>query len=89
MAAAFGKPVVTLYGPMLPVWSKNPTQRAIDLMLDLDCIGCHKRVCPLGHHKCMRDLTVGMVYQAAMRLLEQTESATAAAHSVATGHAGG
>jgi heptosyltransferase II len=69
VAAAFGLPVVTLFGPMLPVWSENPTQRAVNLMLDLDCIGCHKRVCPLGHHRCMRDLTVEMVFQAVETLL--------------------
>ena len=32
VAAALGKPVITLYGPMLPVWSENPTQRAINLI---------------------------------------------------------
>lgn len=73
VAAAFGLPVVTLYGPMLPVWGENPTQRAINLMLDLDCIGCHKRTCPLGHHLCMRDLPVGMVFDAVKRLLEPAE----------------
>ena len=58
VAAAMGLPVVTLFGPMLPVWSENPTQQAMNLVLDLDCIGCHRRTCPLGHHRCMRDLTV-------------------------------
>jgi heptosyltransferase-2 len=70
VAAALGKPVITLYGPMLPVWSENPTQRAINLMLELDCIGCHKRVCPLGHHRCMRELTVEKVFAAVLTILE-------------------
>ena len=70
VAAALGKPLVTLYGPMLPVWGENPTQRAINLMLELDCIGCHKRACPLGHHRCMRELTVDMVFAAILRMLE-------------------
>jgi heptosyltransferase-2 len=69
VAAAFGLPLVTVFGPMLPVWSENPTQRAVNLVLDLDCIGCHKRICPLGHHRCMRDLTVDMVFAAAVSLL--------------------
>ncbi len=64
VAAAFGLPLVTLFGPMLPVWSENPTQRTVNLTLDLDCIGCHRRVCPLGHHRCMRDLTVAAVFEA-------------------------
>ena len=69
VAAAFGLPVVTMFGPMLPIWSENPTQQAVNLLLDLDCIGCHKRVCPLGHHRCMRDLSVEMVFTAATSLL--------------------
>jgi heptosyltransferase II len=69
VAAALGLPVVTMFGPMLPVWSENPTQRAINLVLDLDCIGCHKRVCPLGHHRCMRDMTVDRVFAAVKELL--------------------
>lgn len=70
VAAAFGLPVVTLFGPMLPVWSENPTQKAVNLMLDLECIGCHKRVCPLGHHRCMRDLSVDTVFAAVRQLLK-------------------
>jgi len=78
VAAALGRPVVTLFGPMLPVWSENPTQQAANLYLDLDCIGCHKRVCPLGHHRCMRDLTVDMVYHEMVRLMESQDAAAAA-----------
>lgn len=69
VAAAMGLPVVTMFGPMLPVWSENPTQRAINLILDLDCIGCHRRACPLGHHRCMRDLTVERAFAAVRELL--------------------
>jgi heptosyltransferase II len=68
VAAALGLPVVTMFGPMLPVWSENPTQQATNLVLDLDCIGCHKRICPLAHHRCMRDLTVETVFNAVKSL---------------------
>jgi heptosyltransferase-2 len=78
VAAAFGRPVVTLFGPLLPVWSENPTQRAVNLCLDLDCIGCRKRVCPLGHHECMRGLSVDMVYAEVVKLLEESTSVKAA-----------
>ena len=77
-AAALGLPVITLYGPMLPVWGENPTQQAVNLMLDLDCIGCHKRVCPLGHHRCMRQLTIDMVFAEVAKLIEQREPLVAA-----------
>jgi len=71
VAAAFGKPLVTLFGPMLPVWGANPTQRMANVLLELDCIGCHKRVCPLGHHKCMRELTVDRVFAQVVNLLRE------------------
>ncbi len=74
VAAALGKPVITLYGPTPPVWSENPTQRAINLALDLDCIACRKRACPLGHHRCMRELTVDMVFAAVTRMLDSCSS---------------
>ena len=69
VAAALGLPLVTVFGPMLPVWSENPTQRAVNLVLNLPCIGCHKRICPLKHHRCMRDLTVERVFAAVGELL--------------------
>jgi heptosyltransferase II len=72
VAAAFGLPIVALYGPVLPIWSENPTQQAVNLTLDLPCIGCQKRVCPLGHHRCMRDLTVDRVFEETEKLVEIT-----------------
>lgn len=71
MAAAFGLPVVTVYGPILPIWSANPTVHGADLHLDLDCIGCHKRLCPLEHNRCMRDLSVDSVFREIVSLIEQ------------------
>jgi len=78
VAAALDKPLVGLHGPFLPEQSYNPTQRAERLILDLDCAGCGKRVCPLGHHRCMRDLDVETVYAAVVRLLEQERKSRAA-----------
>jgi heptosyltransferase-2 len=78
VAAAFGVPVITLFGPILPIWSENPTITAVNLHLDLDCIGCRKRVCPLGHHKCMRDLSVEMVFDRVVKLIEAGQSTRAA-----------
>jgi len=78
VAAAFGKPVVTLYGPMPPVFGENPTVLAIDLRLDIPCAGCQNRVCPLGHHKCMRDLTPDMVFPEIAKLVKEDRTACAA-----------
>lgn len=78
VAAAFAKPVITMYGPMLPIWSRNPTVQAVDLLLDLECVGCQNRVCPLGHHRCMRDLSVDKVFHEVARLIEENRAACAA-----------
>lgn len=74
IAAALDRPVITLFGPLLPVWSENPTQRAVNLILDIDCAGCGKPVCPLGHHRCMRDLKVDTVYAEVEAMLEKEYS---------------
>lgn len=63
-AVAFGVPVVGLYGPTPPLWGENATAQAVHLQVDLDCLGCHRRTCPLGHHRCMRDLSMEQVYRA-------------------------
>jgi heptosyltransferase-2 len=64
--AAFGVPTITLFGPTDPRWSHNYNPRAIDLQLELPCRPCARRKCPLKHHRCMRDLRVEQVYQAAL-----------------------
>lgn len=78
IAAAFDRPVITLFGPTSPVWVANPTVRGMDLQLKLECMPCAKRICPLGHHRCMRDLDVGSVFAAVEHLLA-AESKQAAA----------
>ena len=78
IAAAYAKRLVTLFGPTDPIWVENPTVFSTDLRLDLDCIGCRRRECPLGHHRCMRDLLPGTVFSAVHRLIDSadTESST-------------
>jgi heptosyltransferase-2 len=75
IAAAFGVPIIGLYGPTLPVWGNNPAVREVSLSVALDCLGCAQRTCPLGHHRCMHDLSVDHVYGAvAAELTRQRES---------------
>lgn len=63
-AAGFGKPSVALFGPMNPAASENYHATETRLQLELACSPCGKRVCPLGHHQCMRDLSVTTVFDA-------------------------
>jgi heptosyltransferase II len=69
IAAAFGIPTVTLFGPTDPRWSHNYHPAATDLYLTLPCRPCGCRVCPLKHHRCLRELTVEDVLAATMTLL--------------------
>jgi heptosyltransferase-2 len=68
-AAAFGRPVVTLFGPTHIAWTETYHPRAIHLQKRLDCGPCQRRVCPLGHHRCMKEMTAAEVFDAAGRLL--------------------
>ena len=64
IAAALGLTVITLYGPTPARWSANPTVDAVNVQLDLDCLGCGAKVCPRGHNPCMKDLSVDTVLAA-------------------------
>jgi len=70
-AAPFQVPVVTLFGPTHILWSETFSERSLHLQLDLDCGPCQQRVCPLGHHRCMKDLAADQVFQAVGSLLSQ------------------
>lgn len=73
-AAAFGVPCLTLFGPTDPRWSWNYHPGETVLQENLPCVPCARRVCPLGHHRCMTDLTADKVYAAARRVLEVREN---------------
>ena len=77
IAAAFGRPVITLLGPTLPIWIENPLVRGVNLQLPLDCSGCYERSCPLDHHRCMRDLLPAFVFDNVVKILKE-EAAIAA-----------
>jgi heptosyltransferase-2 len=65
MGPAFGVPTVSLFGPTDPAWTdlKTPLDRWV--RLGLECQPCQARVCPLGHHRCMRELGLAPVLAAA------------------------
>jgi heptosyltransferase-2 len=68
IAAAFGRPVVTLFGPTHIGWTETYFEKAVHLQKPVPCGPCQKRVCPLDH-RCMRDLKPDEVFAAADRLL--------------------
>lgn len=78
LAAALGKPVITLLGPTLAVWIDNPTVVGTFVHTKLDCLGCGRRVCPLEHHRCMEELSPETVYREVARTLNENSSVSAA-----------
>lgn len=69
-AAAFHRPVVTLFGPTHTEWTETYHPLAMHLQRPVPCGPCQQRVCPEGHHRCMTELSVEEVFTAACQLLE-------------------
>jgi heptosyltransferase-2 len=67
-AAAFDRPVVSLFGPTFIEWTETYYAKGINLQKKVPCGPCQLRVCPLDH-RCMRELTVPEVRSAAEDLL--------------------
>lgn len=68
-AAAFQVPVLTLFGPTNIAWTRTYHPHAIHLYRPVPCGPCQRPECPLGHHRCMRELLPETVYKAACRFL--------------------
>jgi heptosyltransferase-2 len=67
MAEALGTPTVVWMGPTDPRWSGHSAAQIVRRE-DLDCLACHRKVCPIGL-PCMRELEPERVAQAILRLL--------------------
>jgi heptosyltransferase-2 len=78
-AIAFGRPVVTLFGPTDPLRTVTHYEAETCVSLSLDCQPCMKRTCPLVHHRCMRDLSVDHVYDIVVKKLDAKAAACATA----------
>ncbi len=77
IGVAFKRPIVCIMGPTSPRYSEGPYEIGQVIRLPLPCSPCQKPVCPLEHHRCMRDITPEQVAQEALACLAK---ATAAAH---------
>jgi heptosyltransferase-2 len=69
LATAVGTPVVAIFGPTVPAFGFGPRgpRDAVVEHPSLACRPCSAhgpQVCPLGHHRCMRELSVESVLAA-------------------------
>jgi heptosyltransferase-2 len=72
IAAAFGVPVVTVFGPTHPEWTEIYFPKERKVAVKVFCGPCQKKTCPLDH-RCMTRLTPGMVYDATISLLKPVQ----------------
>jgi len=56
VAAALQTPQVAIFGSSDPVHTPPLSDKAKIIWLNLPCSPCHKRACPLGHLKCLKDI---------------------------------
>ncbi|KRB84966.1 ADP-heptose--LPS heptosyltransferase [Noviherbaspirillum sp. Root189] len=63
IASALNRPIVAVYGPTDPNHAPPFSDIAQSLFLGIECAPCRQRECPLGHHRCMRDISADMVWQ--------------------------
>lgn len=68
IASALARPLVVIYGSTSPAFTPPLADRVQVVSLGLECSPCFKRVCPLGHTNCLKQLSAAQVRQAVQAL---------------------
>ncbi len=70
IGVAFDVPTVCLIGPNDRRYTDYCLERQIIIQKDLECVPCQRKVCPLGHRRCMTTIETDEVVRAGEQLLE-------------------
>ncbi|MCZ6690115.1 MAG: lipopolysaccharide heptosyltransferase II [Planctomycetota bacterium] len=68
-ATGSGVPLVTILGPTFHIYTETEYEKYDFVQNRLECWPCHRPICPLHHHRCMRDLTPDRVLEACERMM--------------------
>ena len=71
IAAALNRPLVVVFGSTSPEHTPPLASQVKIVSNQLDCSPCFERECPLGHHKCLRELMPAQVQAALDALVPQ------------------
>jgi heptosyltransferase-2 len=80
VAAAAGTPLVAIYGSSSPAFTPPLTENVSVLYLALECSPCFARQCPLGHLRCLGEISVQTVLAAAEARLAEGRGSDRAVH---------
>jgi heptosyltransferase-2 len=74
IAAALGTPTIGIFGPTSPYhWGPlNGLAATVQTKTVVPCQPCHRPVCTMNDHRCMRDIPASDVVAAAQRVLAET-----------------
>ena len=76
IAAAIGTPTIGIFGPTSPhLWAPlNDLAATIQTKTIVPCQPCHRPICTMNDHRCMRDIPASDVVDAARRVLAETSA---------------
>lgn len=70
IAASLNIPSITLFGPTKIQWSENYFDKEKRIQKTVDCGPCSQWICPEGHHKCMKEITVEEVFNNLLEIIK-------------------